>query len=235
MSSFFLKFCKSFDQLVTGLRLIQFFLWSYSWLTNRTSALWSSAFVNQSHNYRPYWTPLSPITIINWLHSNFQIYLHCHHFYQTCLKEKTKHSEKTNNDSKYIWLLQSVPATNASKDVWEFRYNCLLNLCRWIGQLFISNPAESVDTWIYHQLINQSISVAEHLRLMVKLLVTEIKTCTICKYIYIGKQGYNWLRSNAVKLKPDSNPVNDEGKGQLKEKILSRFAHYIYNYLNVEQ
>lgn len=54
-------------------------------------------------------------------------------------------------------------------------------------------------------------------------------------YVYIGKQGYNWLRSNAVKLKPDSNPVNDEGKGQLKEMILSRFAHYIYNYLNVEQ
>ena len=66
--------------------------------------------------------------------------------------------------------------------------------------------------------------MAEHLRLMVNLLITEIKTTTIAlsESIYIGKQGN--------KLKPDSTPVSDEGKGQLKEMILSRFAHYIYNY-----
>lgn len=52
----------------------------------------------------------------------------------------------------------------------------------------------------------------------------EIKTTTIAlsESIYIGKQGN--------KLKPDSTPVSDEGKGQLREMILSRFVHYIYNY-----
>ena len=34
--------------------------------TNRTPAAWSSDFVNHSYDYRPNWTPLSPITIINW-------------------------------------------------------------------------------------------------------------------------------------------------------------------------
>ena len=36
-----------------------------SWLANRTPALQSSDFVNHSYDYRPNWTPLSPITIIN--------------------------------------------------------------------------------------------------------------------------------------------------------------------------
>ena len=35
------------------------------WLTNRTPASWSSAFVNHLYDYRLNWTPLSPITIIN--------------------------------------------------------------------------------------------------------------------------------------------------------------------------
>ena len=33
--------------------------------TNWTPAVRSSGFVNQSYDYRPHWTPLSPITIIN--------------------------------------------------------------------------------------------------------------------------------------------------------------------------
>ena len=33
--------------------------------TNRTPATRSSDFVNHSYDYRPNWTPLSPITIIN--------------------------------------------------------------------------------------------------------------------------------------------------------------------------
>ena len=64
----FLKFCHSFDWLVTGHRVVQFSLYSYLWLTNQTPALWPSDFVNHSFDDRPNWTPLSPITIINtWL------------------------------------------------------------------------------------------------------------------------------------------------------------------------
>ena len=33
--------------------------------SNRTPASWSSNFVNNSYGYRPNWTPLGPITIIN--------------------------------------------------------------------------------------------------------------------------------------------------------------------------
>ena len=65
MSSFFLKFCRSLDLLVTGLCVFQFSLYSYLWLTNWTPALWSSEFVNCLYNYRWNWTPCSPITIIN--------------------------------------------------------------------------------------------------------------------------------------------------------------------------
>ena len=66
MSCFFLKFCHSFDWLVTGLQVVQFCLWSYSWLTNWTPALLSSNFVNHLYDYRLNWTPLGPITIMNW-------------------------------------------------------------------------------------------------------------------------------------------------------------------------
>ena len=36
--------------------------------TNRTPATRSSDFVNHSYDYRPNWTPLSPITITESLH-----------------------------------------------------------------------------------------------------------------------------------------------------------------------
>ena len=65
MSSFFLKFCRSLDLLVTGLCVVQFNLYSYLWLTNWTPALWLSEFLNCLYNYRWNWTPCSPITIIN--------------------------------------------------------------------------------------------------------------------------------------------------------------------------
>ena len=32
---------------------------------NRTLATWSSEFVNHSYGYRPNWSPLSPISVIN--------------------------------------------------------------------------------------------------------------------------------------------------------------------------
>ena len=38
---------------------------SNSGLTNQTPASRSSDFVNQSYDYRPNWTPLGPISIIN--------------------------------------------------------------------------------------------------------------------------------------------------------------------------
>ena len=65
MSSFFLKFCRSLDLLVTGLCVVQFSLYSYLWLKNWTPALWLSEFLNCLYNYRWNWTPCSPITIIN--------------------------------------------------------------------------------------------------------------------------------------------------------------------------
>ena len=37
----------------------------YERLTNHTPASRSSDFVNHSYDYRPNWTPLGPITIIN--------------------------------------------------------------------------------------------------------------------------------------------------------------------------
>ena len=62
MSSSFLKFCHSFDKLVTRLRVAQFYMLSYSSYTNKSDY---HDFVNNSYDYRPNWTPLSPITIIN--------------------------------------------------------------------------------------------------------------------------------------------------------------------------
>ena len=47
---------------------------SYSWLTNRTPTSGSSNFVNHSYDYRPNWTPLSPITIVN-LHQKRWCYI----------------------------------------------------------------------------------------------------------------------------------------------------------------
>ena len=60
-----LKFCRSFDKLVTGLCVIHFCLFSYSWLTNWTPPLWWSNFVCHLYDYRLNWTPHGPITIIN--------------------------------------------------------------------------------------------------------------------------------------------------------------------------
>ena len=51
--------------MVTGLCVVQFCLWSYSWLTNRTLASLSSDFVNHSYDYRRNWSPLGSITFIN--------------------------------------------------------------------------------------------------------------------------------------------------------------------------
>ena len=36
--------------------------------TNQTLTMWSSHFVYHSYNYRPNWTPLGPITVINHNH-----------------------------------------------------------------------------------------------------------------------------------------------------------------------
>ena len=59
MSSSYLQFCHNFDQLVTWLRVVQFWPYSYSWLTKRTPVSHSSDFVNHSYDYRPNCTSTS--------------------------------------------------------------------------------------------------------------------------------------------------------------------------------
>ena len=51
--------------MVIGLSGVQFSLQSNSWQTNRTPTARLSYFVYHLYDYRPNWTPLSPITIIN--------------------------------------------------------------------------------------------------------------------------------------------------------------------------
>ena len=75
MSSFFFKFCHSFDELVSGLRVAQFAqLCRVAQLINRTPASRSYDFVNHSFDYRPNWTPRGPVTITN---QNYDKILEC--------------------------------------------------------------------------------------------------------------------------------------------------------------
>ena len=60
--------CNWYDCLVIGQRVVQFSLIIYTGDKQIGFPLWSSTFVTHSYDYRPNWTPLSPITIINYLH-----------------------------------------------------------------------------------------------------------------------------------------------------------------------
>ena len=51
--------CNGHDDLATEHCVVQFSLWSYTWLTN-----WAPA--SRSYDHRSNWIPLSPITIINY-------------------------------------------------------------------------------------------------------------------------------------------------------------------------